>query len=64
MATNISVRARRGEHPEKTIRRFIRKVKKSGILDEVRDRRYYTKPSDKKRREKAKRKRKAKQTKK
>ena len=29
-----------------TIRRFTRKVKKAGILNEVRRRRYYRKPSD------------------
>ena len=64
MATNISVRVRRGESAERAIRRFIKKVKKSGILDEVRERKYYTKPSDKKRRERAKRKRAAKEAKK
>jgi len=34
---------------EKIIRRFIKKTKKEGIVDEMRDRRYYKKPSDKKR---------------
>ena len=34
---------------EKMIRRFIKKTKKEGIVDEMRDRRYYKKPSDKKR---------------
>jgi len=28
------------------IRRFVRKVKKAGILDEVKKRRYYKKPSE------------------
>ena len=32
--------------PERMIRRFTRKVKKAGILNEVRRRRYYLKPSD------------------
>ena len=32
--------------PERMIRRFTRKVKKAGILNEVRRRRYYRKPSD------------------
>ena len=32
--------------PERMIRRFTRKVKKAGILNEVRRRRYYRKPSE------------------
>ena len=32
--------------PERMIRRFTRKVKKAGILNEVRRRRYYRTPSD------------------
>jgi len=44
----------------RAIKKFIRKVKKSGILDEVRDRRYYEKPSVKKRRQKLNKKRKIK----
>ena len=53
MATNIVVRGRRGEHPERLIKRFIRKVKKKGILEKVHERRYYEKPSVKKRKKKA-----------
>lgn len=34
---------------EKMFKDFIRKVKKSGILQEIRERRYYVKPSEKKR---------------
>ncbi len=46
-AANVSVRNRDPNAPaEKLIRKFIRKVKKSGILEEVRERRYYMKPSD------------------
>tara|TARA_R110002110_G_scaffold82629_1_gene214792 strand:+ start:705 stop:911 length:207 start_codon:yes stop_codon:yes gene_type:complete len=48
-AANLSVKARRNEHPEKTIRRFIKKIKKAKILEEARERRHYTKPSDMKR---------------
>jgi len=55
---NIIVTSRecRGNH-EKMIRKFIRKTKKEGILDEVRERRYYEKPSVAKRKksEKARR---------
>jgi small subunit ribosomal protein S21 len=42
----------------KLMKKFSRKVKKCGILEEVRERRYYTKPSDKKRAERKRRKRK------
>ena len=54
---NISVRPRRRETAERMIKRFIKKCKKDGILQEVRDRRYYRKPSEIKRLKKAKRKR-------
>ena len=33
------------DNPEIMVRKFIKKVRKSGILDEVRDRKYYKKPS-------------------
>jgi ribosomal protein S21 len=47
---NVQVNAsRNGLEGERLIRKFIKKVKKSGILDEVKDRRYYTKKSVKKR---------------
>ena len=49
---NISVRPRRNEHQYKMIRRFNKKVKKSGLLEDVKNRRHYTKPSDQKREEK------------
>ena len=54
---NIEVRPKYNESPERLIRRFTRKVKKEGILDEVRERRYYEKPSTRKRKEKIRRKR-------
>ena len=47
---NVEVTLRPGEHPERMIKRFIRKVKKSGIMEEYRDRRFHEKRSDKKRR--------------
>ena len=47
---NVQVNAsRNGLEGERLIRKFIKKVKKSGILDEVKDRRYYTKKSVKRR---------------
>ena len=46
----VTVRAKDKNMPaEKLIRKFIRKVKKAGIIEEVRERTYYTKPSDLKR---------------
>ena len=35
------------------VRKFLKKVKNCGILQEVRDRRYYMKPSEKRRRDRA-----------
>ncbi len=54
---NVEVTIRPGEHPERMIKRFIRKVKKSGVMEEYRDRRFYEKKSDKNRRKKQARKR-------
>jgi ribosomal protein S21 len=49
MATNITLKPRRNELPERLIKRFIKKVKKSGIIDEAREKRHYKKPSEKRR---------------
>jgi len=38
------------------IRKFIKKIKKMRLLEEVRERRFYEKPSDKRRKEKLRRK--------
>ena len=40
---------------ERTIKRFLRKVKKSGIADEYRKRRFFEKPSTKRRKQKLRR---------
>jgi small subunit ribosomal protein S21 len=48
-AVNITVKPLKRDTPEKLIRRFRRKVKKAGILDEVKKRQYYKKPSELKR---------------
>jgi ribosomal protein S21 len=50
MAANISVRPRRKETGERLIRRFTRKIKKLGLIEEVKDRRHHKKKSDVKRR--------------
>ena len=49
MPVNVEVKPRQNESPERMIRRFNKKVKKSGILEELRDKRFYEKPSKVKR---------------
>tara|TARA_R100000353_G_scaffold163927_1_gene124524 strand:- start:84 stop:362 length:279 start_codon:yes stop_codon:yes gene_type:complete len=46
-----------GNNNDKMVRRFIKKVKQEKILDEVRDRRYFKKPSVKRIEEKRRRER-------
>ena len=45
------------EQFERMLKKFTKKVKKCGILEEVRERRYYTKPSVKRRNKKLEKKR-------
>jgi small subunit ribosomal protein S21 len=49
---NLEIIVRNPEDTERMIKKFNRKVKKMGILEEVREKRYYTKPSAKRRRKK------------
>jgi len=56
-AANIVVKPLKRDTPEKMIRRFIRKVKKSGILNEIKNRQYYKKPSEIRREKNIRRKR-------
>lgn len=49
MACNVTVKSRAGESSERMIKRFMKKVKKQRIIEQVRDRRYYKKKSDVKR---------------
>ena len=53
---NVRVVARGNMSSEALIKKFSRAVKKSGIIQEVRERRYYQKPSDIKRKERIRRK--------
>ena len=46
----IKVTIRYGEHPERFFQRFKRLCAKEGVFKEIKRRRYYEKPSDKKRR--------------
>jgi small subunit ribosomal protein S21 len=52
---NVLVTSRecRGNH-ERMIRRFIKKTKKEKIIEQIKDKRYYKKPSVKKREDRAK----------
>jgi len=52
MATNLVVRPRRNENPERMVKRFNKKVKKLGIIDNYKESRRYMKPSEKRRRAK------------
>ena len=44
------VKLKRGESVEKALRRLKKKMDKEGTLREIRNRRYYEKPSEQKRR--------------
>jgi small subunit ribosomal protein S21 len=44
------IEVRKGESFESAMRRFKRKIESEGILREVRNRKHYEKPSEKKRR--------------
>ena len=52
MATNLVVRPRRNENIERVIKRFNKKVKKLGIIDDFKESSRYMKPSEKRRRAK------------
>ena len=54
----VEVRPKRNEDFEKTVRRFIKKVKKEGIIDKILQGRFYEKPSEKRHRKKISKKRK------
>ncbi len=43
------VEVRKGESFESALRRFKKKIEREGILREVRDRKHYEKPSERKR---------------
>jgi len=49
MSQNFSVKRRKGESSEALIKRFMKKTKKSKIIDRVRKKRFFQKASDKKR---------------
>jgi len=52
MANNYTYRVKKKDNMDKVVKRFIKKCKKLGIIDEIKDRRHFVKPSEKKRRAK------------
>ena len=53
---HVETKVRKDENIERAIKRFTKKVKKERIIDIVRERKYYEKPSEKKARLKKRRK--------
>ena len=53
--SHVTVVPREGQHIDKAIRKFLRKVKKIGIINKVKNNSYYEKPSVKRRRKAKKR---------
>tara|TARA_Y100000034_G_C6745151_1_gene330896 strand:- start:336 stop:548 length:213 start_codon:yes stop_codon:yes gene_type:complete len=53
---HVETKVRKDENIERAIKRFTKKVKKERIIDIVRERQYYEKPSEKKARLKKRRK--------
>lgn len=49
MGYNYEYKVKKGESVERAVKRFTRKCKKLGIIQDVRDRRHYQKSSEKKR---------------
>ena len=52
MANNYTYRVKKKDNMERVVKRFIKKCKKLGIIDEIKERRHFIKPSEKKRRAK------------
>jgi len=52
MANNYTYRVKKKDNLDRVVKRFIKKCKKLGIIDEIKDRRHFIKPSEKKRRAK------------
>ena len=49
MANNYTLKIGHRDNLERMIKRFLKKAKKMGIIDEARERRHYKKPSEKRR---------------
>ena len=53
--SHVTVEPKGSEPIETTIKRFLRKIKKSGIADEYKKRRFFEKPSAKRRKQRLRR---------
>jgi len=49
MVINLEVELKKGETSEHLVKRFLKKIKKNELMDEIREKRYYKSPSEKKR---------------
>jgi small subunit ribosomal protein S21 len=49
---NVKVKEKKGEPFDKMLKRFLKKVKKERVIEQVKERRYYEKPSVTKRKAK------------
>lgn len=54
MAINVEITQNNNENAASVLRRFMKKVRGAGFLQEVRDRRYFTRPASQLRRKKSK----------
>ncbi len=54
--SHVTTYAKEGEHPDRTIKRFLKKCKKEKVIERCRKYDYYEKPSTKKHRMKVRRK--------
>ena len=54
--SHVTTYVREGEHPERAVKRFLKKCKKEKIIEQVRKYDYYEKPSAKRHRMKVRRK--------
>jgi ribosomal protein S21 len=53
--SHVSTYTKEGEHPERTIKRFLKKCKKEKVIEQARKYDYYEKPSVKRKRARARR---------
>jgi ribosomal protein S21 len=54
MAINVEITQNNNENSANVLRRFMKKVRGAGFLQEVRNRRYFTRPASQLRRKKSK----------
>ena len=55
--SHVTVVLRKNEDPNKAIKRFLKKCKNEKIVEKIREKAYYVKPSERRRKERMRRKR-------